>query len=126
MKQQTKTKQTKGESMSYDRKFKQKEEKPDIKKMLRYTVKKVLWLVNYALSFSKKDSGKEIGIKLLACFVILQSISLSFFMLSSLLNIILMNPILTVGFLIFLSVFFFKKEIKSFINPKGMKGLKTS
>ena len=32
----------------------QKKDKPDMKKMLRYTTKKILWLVNYSLSFFKK------------------------------------------------------------------------
>ena len=97
----------------------EKTEKTDIKKMITYTVKKVLWLINYSLSFSKKDSGKEIGIKLLGCFVILQCISLSFFIVSNLLSLILMNPVLTLGVLILAVLFMFKKEIKSFLKPKG-------
>ena len=104
--------------MSYYKIRSQKEENLDIKKSLKYTAKKIFWLVNYSLSFSKKDNGKEIGIKLLGCFVILQSVFLVFFMVSSLLGIVLMNPILTIGLLILTALFFLKKEIKSFIKSK--------
>ena len=100
----------------------QKKEKPGIKKMLIYTAKKILWLTNYSLSFSKKDAGKEIGIKILGCFVILQSISLLFFIILNLLEIILLNPLSTLGFFVLAGVFFFKKEIKSLQGRKNEKG----
>ena len=96
----------------------EKQDKTDLKKMFKYTAKKILWLINYSLSFSKKDSGKEIGIKLLGCLVILQCISLSFFIVSGVLSLILMNPFLTIGILILAFLFMFKKEIKVFLNPK--------
>ena len=95
--------------------------KPDIRKMLKYTAKKILWLVNYSLSFSKKDEGKEIGIKILGCLVILQSLSLLFFIIFRLLEIILINPFLILGFFILTGIFIFKKEIKNFLNSKKIK-----
>ena len=88
----------------------QKKDKPDIKKMLRYTAKKILWLVNYSLSFSKKDTRKEIGIKILGCIVILHSISLLFFIISKLLEIFFLSPLFVIGFLILTGAFFFKKK----------------
>ena len=98
-----------------------KTEKPDIRKMFRYTAKKALWLLNYSLSFSKRDTGKEIGIKVLGCFVILQSISFLFFVSFSLLEIILINPFLTLGLFILTGVFVFKKEIKELFHSKKLK-----
>ena len=106
--------------MSYNKKTK-KEDKTDIKKMTKYTVKKILWLINYSLSFSKKDTGKEIGIKLLGCFVILQSISISFLVISSFLQVILIHPILTLGIFLLISGLVFKKEISYFLKPKNKK-----
>lgn len=103
--------------------MKQKKEKPHIKTMLIYTIKKILWLINYSLSFSKKDTGKEIGIKILGCFVILQSVSLLFFIILSLLKIVFLNPLSTLGFFVLTGVFFFKKEIK--ILTQGRKNEKS-
>jgi len=60
----------------YEQEEQVKKEKPDIRKMLKYTAKKVLWLVNYSLSFSRKDTSKEILIKLFGSVVLLQSLSL--------------------------------------------------
>ena len=87
-------------------------ENSTIKKTMRYTVRKILWLVNYSLSFSKEDTGKEIGIKILGCIVILQSVSLLFVIVSSVLGIIFTNPLFTIGLLILIGAFLFKKEIK--------------
>ena len=101
----------------------QKKNKSNMKKMLIYTAKKILWLINYSLSFSKKDSGKEIGIKILGCFVILQSVSLLFFIILSLLEIIFLNPLSTLGFFALTVVFFFKKEIK--LLTQGRKNEKS-
>ena len=101
--------------------MKQKTEKENIKPMLVYTAKKILWLVNYSLSFSKKDNGKEIGIKLLGCLIILQSISLFFIIVSTLLETILINPILTFGVIILGVVLVFKKEVSYFLKPKNQK-----
>ena len=96
----------------------EKQNKQSVKKMLRYTAKKSLWLINYALSFSKKDTNKEILIKLLACFVILQCISLSFFIFVSLLELILTKPLLLFGALVFTILFLFKSEIRGLIREE--------
>ena len=93
-----------------------KEDKKSLEKMFRYTLKKALWLINYSLSFSKKDSSKEIGIKLVACFVILQVISLTFFMISTLFQVILLNPVFSFGLLVLTAIFILKKEIRVFLK----------
>ncbi len=98
-----------------------KKDRLDIRKMLKYTAKKILWLINYSLSFSKKDKGKEIGIKILGCIVIIQSIYLLFFIFSSLIEIIFTYHFLTLGFLILIAVFIFKKEIKFTLKLFGAK-----
>ena len=92
----------------------EKQDQISLKKMFRYMLKKALWLISYSLSFSKKDSGKETFIKFLGCLVILNCISLSVVIISSLLGLILMHPILFTGVLI-LALFIFKKEIKALI-----------
>ena len=99
----------------------QKEDKPAIKQMIKYTIKKLLWLVNYSLSFSSKDSGKEIGIKILGCLVILHSLSILFFIITSILEIILLNSLFTLGLFLLILIFFFKKEVKQFLKFKGVK-----
>ena len=91
-----------------------KQDKPDIKKMWKYTAKKILWLTNYSLSFSEKDTGKQITIKILGCLVLLHSISLIFFITSSLLEIILLNPFFTLGLFLLILFILFKKEILNF------------
>ena len=91
-----------------------KTEKPDIRKMMKYTAKKVLWMTSYSLSFSKKDTGKEILIKLLGCAVILQSLSLIVFFSISAVQIFLVNPTSVFGLLFLALVALFKKEISSF------------
>ena len=96
----------------------EKQDKTDLRKMFKYTAKKMLWLINYSLSFSKKDSGKEIGIKLLGCFVILQCISVSFFIVSSLLELVATKPLLFFGTLVFTVLFLFKKEIRGLIREE--------
>ena len=88
--------------------------KPDIRKMMEYTAKKVLWMTSYSLSFSKKDTGKEILIKLLGCAVILQSLSLIIFFSLNAVQIFLINPISVFGLLFLALVALFKKEISSF------------
>ena len=87
--------------------------KPDIRKMVKYTAKKILWLTNYSLSFSRKDERKEIFIKLLGCVVILQSLSLIFSFSLNTMEIFLINPFATLSLLFLLLVFIFKKEINS-------------
>ena len=96
----------------------EKEYKKSLNKMLRYTAKKFLWLITYSLSFSKRDSSKEILIKLLGCFVILNCISLSFFIVSSLLELVLTNPLLLLGTLAFTILFLFKTEIRGLIREE--------
>ena len=96
----------------------EKKDKTSLKKMMRYTAKKFLWLVNYSLSFSKKDSSKETFIKILGCFVILNCISLSFFMVSSFLELVLTNPLLLFGSLAFTVLFIFKTEIRAMIREE--------
>ena len=96
----------------------EKQDQISLKKMFRYTLKKALWLINYSLSFSKKDSNKEIGIKVLGCFVILNCISLSFFIASTLLELILTKPLLLFGALAFTVLFLFKKEIRGLIREE--------
>ena len=118
--QRSKEKQ-RGDKKECKRQEQTKTEKPDIRKMFRYTAKKVLWLLNYSLSFSKRDTGKEIGIKVLGCFLILQSISVLFFVSFSLLEIILINPFFTLGLFILTGVFVFKKEIKELFHSKKLK-----
>ena len=89
------------------------EEKPNIRKMLKYTAKKILWVTCYSLSFSKKDTGKEILIKLLGCMVLLKGL---FLMLSFALNavrLVLENTLSSIGFLILTGAFIFKREMKS-------------
>ena len=95
-----------------------KQDKKSLKKIFRYTARKALWLINYSLSFSKKDSNKEIGIKVLGCFVILNCISLSFFIVSSLLELILTNPLLLFGALAFTVLFLFKNEMRGLIREE--------
>ncbi len=101
--------------------MKQKNNKTNIKKMLNYTVKKVLWLINYSLSFSEKDTSKQISIKLLGCFVVLNCISIILFTLFSFLEIILSNPLFSLGLLIIIGVFNFKKEIIQYFKSKKKK-----
>ena len=107
--------------MNYNNQQTKKEDKPAIKQMIKYTIKKFLWLVNYSLSFSSKDSGKEIGIKILGCFVILHSLSILFFIITSILETILLNPLFTLGLFLLIVIFFLKKEVKQFLKFKGVK-----
>ncbi|MDE0092361.1 MAG: hypothetical protein OXN83_03635 [Oligoflexia bacterium] len=96
----------------------EKQAQVSLKKMMRYTAKKFLWLVNYSISFSKKDSKKEILIKVLGCFVILNCICLSFFIVSSLLELMLTKPLLLFGSLAFTILFLFKSEIRGMIQEE--------
>lgn len=102
-----------GRYKRYEKDKQIKTEKPDIKKMMRYTAKKILWITNYSLSFSRKDGRKEILIKLLGCAVLLQCLSLiiSFFL--NMTQIFLINPFATFNLLFLILVFIFKKEINS-------------
>ena len=88
-------------------------DKPNIRKMMKYTVKKILWVTNYSLSFSKKDLRKEILIKFLGCAVILQTLSLIVSFSLNPVEIFLVNPFATFGLLFLTLVFIFKKEINS-------------
>ena len=88
-------------------------DKPNIRKMMKYTAKKILWITNYSLSFSRKDERKEILIKLLGCVVILQSLSLIFSFSLNTMEIFLINPFATLSLLFLILVFIFKKEINS-------------
>ena len=93
-----------------------KTEKPDIRKMMKYTAKKILWVTNYSLSFSKKDTKKEILIKLLGCAVLLQCLSLIFSFSLNTFEIFLASPFSAFGLLFLIGVFIFKKEISSFLT----------
>ena len=93
-----------------------KAEKPDIRKMIKYTAKKVLWVINYSLSFSKKDTNKEILIKLLGCALILQSIALILYFVLKATQIVSFNPFFSFCFLILTGAFVFKKELISFFK----------
>jgi len=88
--------------------------KPNIRKMMKYTAKKILWVTNYSLSFSRKDSGKEILIKLLGCAVLLQCLSLIVSFSLNAVQIFLINPFATFSLLFLFLVFIFKKELNSF------------
>lgn len=103
-----------GRYKRYEKDKQIKTEKPDIRKMMKYTVKKILWVTNYSLSFSRKDNGKEIFIKLLGCVVLLQCLSLIVSFSLNMTQIFLINPFATFGLLFLILVFIFKKEINSF------------
>ena len=90
-----------------------KTEKPDLKKMMRYTVKKILWVTNYSLSFSRKDETKELLIKLLGCVIILQSISVGLSFILKATQIASLNPLFSFSFLILFGTLVFKKELNS-------------
>ena len=94
----------------------QRRDKSDINKMLKYTAKKVLWLINYSLSFSEKNTGRQIGIKILACLVLLHCFSMLFFVIFSLLEIILLTPFFALGLFVLIGVFIFKKEVIQFLR----------
>ena len=98
-----------------------KTEKPDIRKMMKYTAKKILWVTNYSLSFSKKDETKEIFIKLLGCVIILQCLSLIISFSLNTAQIFLSSPFSACGFLFLTGIFIFKKEIVFFLKFKKQK-----
>ena len=108
----------------YKRTDQVKTEKPDLRKMTRYTVKKILWMTNYSLSFSKKDEAKEILIKLLGCTVILQSIFLVLSFVLKGARILSFNPFFSFGFLILFGMFVFKKELISFFKTNKSENTK--
>lgn len=98
-----------------------KTEKPNIRKMMKYTVKKILWITNYSLSFSRKDERKEILIKLLGCIVILQSVSLILSFILKVTRIVSINPFFSSGLLMLTGTFLFKKELSSFLKLNKSK-----
>ncbi|MCY4512567.1 MAG: hypothetical protein OXB86_02635 [Bdellovibrionales bacterium] len=98
-----------------------KTEKPDIRKMMKYTIKKILWVTNYSLSFSRKDEKKEILIKLLGCVVILQSVSLILSFVLKVTRIVSINPFFSSGLLMLAGVILFKKELSSFLKSSKSK-----
>lgn len=102
-----------GRYKRYEKDKQIKTEKPNIRKMMKYTAKKILWVTNYSLSFSRKDSKKEILIKLLGCAVLLQCLSLTVSFSLNTVQIFLINPFATLGLLFLFLVFIFKKEINS-------------
>ena len=111
-----------GRNKGYGRQV--KPEKPDIRKMMKYTAKKIIWVTNYSLSFSKKDSRKEILIKLLGCIVILQSVSLILSFVLKAIRTVSFNPFFSFCFLILTGAFVFKKEFKSFCKSEKSESKK--
>ena len=102
-----------------------KSEKPDIRKMIKYTAKKILWVTNYSLSFSRKDEAKEILIKLLGCLVILQFVSLVLSFILKGAKIVSFNPFFSFGFLILFGMLIFKKEVISFFKMDKSENKRT-
>ena len=115
-----------GKCKGYGRMDQVKTEKPDIKKMMKYTVKKILWVTNYSLSFSKKDETKEILIKLMGCVVILQGVSLILSFILKGVKILFLNPVFSSCLLVLAGTFVFKKEIGSFLKPNKSKNTEKS
>ena len=105
----------------YESREQVKTEKSDIRKMMKYTAKKILWVTNYSLSFSVRNTRKEILIKLLGCAVILQSLSLIVSFSLNTTRIFLANPVSAFALLFLTLAALFKKEIISLFKKREWK-----